>query len=348
MISVGVTIFLVIVIIVSLLFALTNGLNDASSVVATFLSCGAATPVQAILVASFFGLLGAILGGSAVADTVSKVVVLPVEASLLPILLAAILGAVVWNLITWRIGLPSSSTHALIGGIIGAVWVSTGSDHIQWGFNELIGTQHKIVGITKVIVALILSPLLGFLAAFVLQKLTNCVLRNAKFSINKILKRLQWIMAALLAYSHGANDTQKVIGIITLALSAAGNATLDTAPLWLKICGGLVMFAGTMFGGWSIMKTIGRGIYTLRPIHSLNSQITSGGAVLFATFLGAPVSTTHVVVGSITGVGAADEYKMVHWSIAKEIITAWLITIPMAALVAAGVYKIVGLLFKIA
>jgi PiT family inorganic phosphate transporter len=347
MMSVSVVIFLIVVIIVSLLFALTNGLNDASSVVATFLSCGAATPGQAILVASFFGLLGGILGGSAVADTVSKVVVLPVEPSLLPILLAAILGAVVWNLITWKLGLPSSSTHALIGGIIGAVWASTGSNHILWGFGEFIGSQHQIVGITKVIAALILSPLLGFLAAFVLQKLTSLMLRNAKFSVNKTLKRMQWVMAALLAFSHGANDTQKVIGIVTLAFVAAGNATMHAAPLWLRICGGLVMFTGTMFGGWSIMKTIGRGIYTLRPIHSLNSQLTSGGAVLFATFLGAPVSTTHVVVGSIMGVGAADEYKMVHWSIAKEIITAWLITIPMAALVAAGVYKIVEVFFKI-
>jgi inorganic phosphate transporter, PiT family len=347
MISVNVTIFLIIVIIIALFFALTNGLNDASSVVATFISCGAATPGQAISLASIFGLLGAILGGSAVADTVSKVVILPVEASLLPILLAAILGAVTWNLITWRLGLPSSSTHALIGGIIGAVWISTGSNHIQWGVSELIGSQHRIVGITKVVAALVLSPLLGFTAAFLLQKLASLALRNAKFSINRIIKGAQWIMAATLAFSHGTNDTQKVIGIVTLALAASGNMTLSTAPLWLKICGGLVMFSGTLFGGWSIMKTIGRGIYTLRPIHSLNSQLTSGGAVLFATLLGAPVSTTHVVVGSIMGVGAADEYKMVHWSIAKEIITAWLITIPMSALVSAGVYEVVGIFFKI-
>lgn len=347
MVSVNVTILLIIVILVALFFALTNGLNDASAVVATFISCGAATPGQAIMTASIFGLLGAVLGGSAVADTVSKVVILPVEASLLPILLAAILGAVTWNLITWRLGLPSSSTHALIGGIIGAVWISTGSNHIQWGFNELFGAQHQIVGITKVVVALLLSPIIGFLAAFILQKLSSLALRNAKFSINKLIKRMQWIIAAMLAFSHGTNDTQKVIGIVTLALAAAGNISMHTAPLWLKICGGIVMFSGTMFGGWSIMKTIGRGIYTLRPIHSLNSQLTSGGAVLFASFLGAPVSTTHVVVGSIMGVGAADEYKMVHWNIAKEIIAAWLITIPMAACVAATIYKLIDIFFKI-
>lgn len=342
--SASIMIILVIVIIVALIFALTNGLHDASSVVATFITCGAATPEQAIVIASVFGLLGAVLGGSAVADTVSKVVDLPAKASLLPILLAAILGAVLWNLITWKLGLPSSSTHALIGGIIGAVWVSSGAKHIQWGFKELLSNSHHIVGITKVIAALVFSPLLGFIVAFILQKTTLLLLRNAKFSINSWLKGIQWVISAMLAYSHGANDTQKIIGLVTLALTAGGGVTMHTAPLWLRICGGLVMFTGTMFGGWSIMKTVGRGIYTIRPIHSMNSEIASGGSVLLATFVGAPVSTTHVVVGSIMGVGAADEYKMVHWSIAKEIVVAWLITIPLSAVVSALIYSFINLI----
>jgi len=347
MVSISITIILISVIVIALIFALSNGLHDASSVVATFIVCGAATPKQAIGVASVFGLLGAILGGSAVADTISKVIDLPVEASLLTILLAAMLGAVIWNLVTWRLGLPSSSTHALMGGIIGAVWVSSGYKHILWGFKEFIGGNHQMTGIVKVIAALIISPFLGFIVAFILQKVTKVLLRNAKFTVNKSLNRIQWVIAATLAYSHGANDTQKIIGIITLALAAGGNIEMHTAPLWVRLSGGMVMFIGTMLGGWSIIKTIGRGIYNIRPIHSTNSQLASVGSVFIATLIGAPVSTTHVVVGSVMGVGAADEYKMVHWSIAKEIIMAWFITIPLTAIISALVYELLNLIFKL-
>ena len=347
MIPTSITILLILVIATGLIFALSNGLHDASSVVATFISCGAATPQQAIVLASFFGLLGAILGGNAVADTISKVLDLPVQTSLLFILLAAILGAVIWNLVTWKFGLPSSSTHALIGGIIGAVWVSSGYGHILWGWSELVGKNHEITGIVKVVAALIFSPLLGFLTAFMLGKVTKILFRNATYSLNVWLKRVQWVLASLLAFSHGANDTQKIIGIIALALAAGGGTILETAPLWLRVCGGIIMFIGTMIGGWTIMKTIGRGIFTIRPIHSANSQFASVAAVFFATLLGAPVSTTHVVVGSVMGVGAADEYKMVNWGIAREIIIAWFITIPLSALVSAIIYISISTLFRV-
>jgi inorganic phosphate transporter, PiT family len=346
-VSVSITVILTGVIVTALIFALSNGLNDASSVVATFITCGAATPEQAIGVASIFGLIGAIFGGSAVADTISKVIDLPVRSSLLTILLAAILGALIWNLVTWRLGLPSSSTHALIGGIIGAVWVSSGYKYIHWGWNELIGGQHQLTGIAKVVAALIISPMLGFIIAFILQKAAGLLLRNAKFTLNNGLKKIQWGIAAALAYSHGANDTQKIIGIITLALAAGEGAAMNTAPLWVRLSGGLVMFIGTMLGGWAIMKTIGRGIFTVRVIHSVNSQLASAGSLIIATLIGAPVSTTHVVVGSVMGVGAADEYKMVHWSIAKEIILAWFITIPMSAVVSALIYILFNLIFKV-
>jgi len=347
MLSISITMILISVIVIALIFALSNGLHDASSVVATFIICGAATPKQAIGVASVFGLLGAILGGSAVADTISKVIDLPANPLLLKILLAAMLGAVLWNLVTWRFGLPSSSTHALIGGIIGAVWVSSGYTHILWGFKQFMGSNHQITGIVKVIAALLISPLLGFIVAFVLQKVSKVLLRNAKFTINKSLKRIQWVIAATLAYSHGANDTQKIFGIITLAIAAGGSVTMHSTPLWVRISGGTVMFVGTMIGGWSIIKTIGRGIYTIRPIHSTNSQLSAVGSILIATIIGAPVSTTHVVVGSVIGVGVADEYKMVHWSIAKEIIMAWVITIPLTAIVSAIVYLILNSIFKV-
>jgi len=345
MVSISISIILITVILIALIFALSNGLHDASSVVATCIVCGAATPKQAIAIASVFGMIGSIFGGSAVSDTISKVIDLPVNTSMLTILFAAIMGAVIWNLVTWKLGLPSSSTHALIGGIIGSVWVSSGYKHILWGWNELVGEQHQLVGIVKVVAALIISPILGFIIAFILQKVMALLLRNAKFTLNNSLNKLQLGIAAALAYSHGANDTQKIIGIITLALMAGKG--IATTPISVRIAGGLVMFIGTMLGGWTIMRTIGRGIFKIRVIHSLNSQLASSGSLLLATFIGAPVSTTHVVVGSVMGVGAADEYKMVHWSVAKEIILAWFITIPLSAVVSALIYSLSNFIFKV-
>lgn len=335
---------LILVIITALIFTLTNGLHDASSVVATLISCGGASPVQAICLAAFFGFLGAVTSGSAVANTISAIVTVPAEPALLSILLAGMIGAVIWNVVTWRFGLPSSSTHALVGGVIGAVWISRGAAYILWGFHELLGPTHQLVGITKVVAALLLSPVMGLVAAFLLQTISNIVLRNANFGVNRWIKRIQWVIASLLAYSHGANDTQKIVGIITLALGAASYPFGYVSAEWISSLGGSVMFIGTLFGGWSIMKTVGRGIYTIRPIHSLNSQLSSGGAIILATVLGAPVSTTHVVVGSVAGVGAADEFRMVNWNIGKEIIIAWCITIPAAGLAGAAVYYLIKFL----
>jgi len=342
--TVSLALILAVVIFMALIFTLTNGLHDASSVVATFIASGAGNPVQGICLAAVFGFIGAVTGGDAVANTVSSIVNIPSDNALLKVLLAAMIGAVVWNLVTWRFGFPSSSTHALVGGLVGAVWIARGPENILWGFSEIAGPSSHIVGLTKVLMALFLSPVLGFIAALVLQTVANILLRNAKFSINKWIKRLQWLIAALLAYSHGANDTQKIVGIISLALAAAGYLGGQIPQVWIKGLAGAVMFAGTLLGGWPIMKTIGRGIYTIRPIHSLNSQLSSGAGILLATALGAPVSTTHVVVGSVAGVGAADEFRMVNWNIGKEIIIAWCITIPASALAAAIVYAALMLL----
>ncbi len=335
---------LIAVILTALIFILTNGLHDASSVVATLIACGAANPVQAVCLAAVFGFLGAVTSGSAVANTIATVVAVPTEAPLLTVLLAGLIGAVLWNLATWQFGLPSSSTHALIGGVVGAVWASRGADYILWGWSELLGRNHQLIGIAKIIAALLLSPLMGLAVAFVLQKTANFLLRNADFRINIWLKRLQWLIAALLAYSHGGNDTQKMVGIIMLALAAASYPAGAVAPVWINAVGGGVMFAGTLLGGWSIVKTIGRGIYTIRPIHSLNSQLASGGSIILATLLGAPVSTTHVVVGSVAGVGSADEFRMVNWQIGKEIIIAWIITMPASGVAAALVYYLLLLI----
>ena len=338
--TISTVLILTIVVSVALIFTLTNGLHDASSVIATFISCGAANPIQAISLAAIFGFVGALTSGSAVANTISGIVTIPTETALLKVLLAAMIGAVAWNLVTWKFGFPSSSTHALVGGLVGAVWVARGTNYILWGWSELIGPGHQLLGVTKIVAALILSPLIGFMAAFMLQSISNIILRNAKFSINKWIKKIQWVLAGLLAYSHGANDSQKTVGIIWLALASASYSNGQIGLIWIKGLVGAGMFAGTLLGGWPIMKTIGRSIYTIRPIHSLNSQLSSGGCLVFATALGAPVSTTHVVVGSVIGVGGADEFRMVNWKIGKEIIIAWCITIPASAIVAAMVFYI--------
>jgi PiT family inorganic phosphate transporter len=329
-----------VVILAALVFVLTNALHDASSVVATFISSGAGNPVQAITLAAIFSFIGALAGGNAVADTISSIAAVPADPLLLNILLAAMGGAVIWNLVTWYFGLPSSSTHALIGGLVGAVWMARGSEYVLWGFSELIAPDHQLVGISKVLLFLLLSPLLGFAAAFVLQTITNVLLRNAKSAINKWIERLQWLITALLAFSNGANDTQKIVGIITLAVASVSELSSQLPLLGIKGTVGAVTFAGTLLGGWPVIKTIGREIYTIRPIHGLNSQLSAGASVLLSTLLGAPVSTTHVVVGSVAGVGAADEFRMVNWNIGQEIITAWCITIPAAALAAAIIYYI--------
>lgn len=337
---------LAIVIIIALIFTLTNGLHDASSVVATMIACKAASPVQAVLIASIFGLLGVFFSGNQVADTVSAIIKVSPSINLIHILIASLLGAVVWNIVTWRIGIPSSSTHALVGGLIGAAWIANGPDSILWGISELFSGNHQVVGIMKVIVSLIFSPVLGFSIAYVIQKISMLLLRNAKFSINRTINKLQWIVAAALAFSHGANDSQKITGLISLALISAGVVNSHAVPPLIKIAIGLIMFLGTALGGWKIMKTIGNKIYDLRPIHSLNSMISSGTSILFATFTGAPVSTTHVVVGGIMGVGSADEYRMVNWNIGKEIVTAWFITIPCSAIASSIIYFLInGVIF---
>jgi inorganic phosphate transporter, PiT family len=346
MIAYSTLLLLGLVIFCSLGFILSNGLHDASSVIATLISSGAASSRVAILLAAGAGLAGAMTGGHAVADTIASLIDLPEDKALLPVLLAAILGALAWNLATWKLGLPSSSTHALVGGIIGAVSVAAGPGHILWGWQALVdGASPRLAGILLVVAGLFISPLFGFIVAFALGKISRLMFRNASFGLNRWLNRLQYLAAAVLAYSHGANDTQKSIGILTTALLASGLLARATPPLWVQLASGLLMFGGTLLGGWPIMKTIGRGLYDIQPIHSVNSQMAAVSSILFATLAGAPISTTHVVVGSVMGVGTADRYKMVRWQVIREILMAWLITMPAAAAVAGVIMLVVGRVF---
>jgi PiT family inorganic phosphate transporter len=328
-----------VIVFVSLLFAVTNGIHDSSSMVATPISCEAMSPRVAVVFASVVGFAGAMLGGSAVSNTVSSIISLPADSNLLPILLASVLSATIWNLVTLRVRLPSSSTHALIGGMVGAAVAASGTSSVHWGWSELTGSAHRLDGVTLVVVFLLMSILIGFLLGLVIQALSRQALKNATKKANVPIRRAQLLTAALLAFGHGANDTQKQMGIITLGLIAAGYASSSEGiPFWVRTAAALMMAVGTVGGGWGIMKTLGSRIFKLEPIHSLSSQIASSSSLAVSTLAGAPVSSTQVVASSIIGVGTSENPKRVQWSVGKEIVAAFLMTIPAAMALSAILY----------
>ena len=328
-------------VIVILLFDVTNGFHDASNMIATVVASRAMTPVQAVLLVGTFHFIGPLLGGTAVANTIGKFVdvsSLEVVVSL-AIILCGLSGAIFWNLLTWWFGIPSSSSHALVGGLIGAVVFASGAEHVVWGFTQLL--HGELTGVTKVILALILSPLIGFWVGFGLHRLMGRVLQGARPSMNRNLKQVQWLTAAGLSFSHGANDAQKSMGIITMVLLLSGYIDEFQVPLWVIISCASMITIGTMMGGWRIVRTVGFGIYKVRPLHAVDAQLTSALVIFGASAIGAPVSTTHVVSSSIMGIGSSERPKAVRWGKAQEIISTWLITIPGAALAAAVVYWLV-------
>jgi PiT family inorganic phosphate transporter len=318
----------VLVIILSIIFAFTNGFNDAGSTVATLISAGVASPRAAVVFSSIIGFAGAILGGSAVALTIQSLVTGENGEVLAFILMSSVLAAVLWNLIGWRTGLPTSSTHALVGGLIGAGIAAGGSGSVLWGFDELVSTGHQLVGVTKTFVFLVASIAIGFFGGYVAMKLSRVLLRNATRGINRPIRRVQWVTAGLVAFSHGANDTQKQMALIALVLFSAGYASTPEIPAWTRALCALAIALGTVGGGWRIMKTIGRRIYRIKPIHSLDSQAPSALSIVFSTLAGAPVSSTQVVSSSVLGVGAAENAKMVNWRVGRDMMLSWVLAIP--------------------
>ncbi len=339
------TLFLIAVatIVIVLVFDYTNGFHDAANIVATVIASRAMTPAQAVIIVGVFEFLGPLLGGTAVANTIGKFIVLDGVAPILSlsILLCGLIGAIAWNLATWYFGIPSSSSHALVGGLIGAVVVSVGADHVVWGFTEL--ANGHLTGIVKVLAALVLSPLIGFWVGFLIHRLLNALLMAANPAANARLRGLQFITAAGLAFSHGANDAQKSMGILTLVLLLGGFIPSFEVPFWVMLACATAITLGILSGGWRIVRTLGFAIYRVRPIHALGSQLTSAGVIMAASLAGAPVSTTHVVATSIMGIGASERPRAVRWAKAKDIATTWMITIPGAALVAIQAYALVNL-----
>jgi len=319
------SILIVLLIGIALLFDFLNGLHDSSNVVATMISSRAVSPRVALLMSAAAHFSAPFLFGVAVAKTIGHQVVAE-EAVTIPVILAATLSAIVWNVITWWLGIPSSSSHALIGGLVGAVAVSFGLRNIQ------------LTGLGKVLMALFISPLLGLTAGYVIMKLVLFLVRGASPRVSTLFKRLQWITSLGLALSHGTNDAQKTMGIITMGLVATGYLSRFEVPWWVILLSATAIALGTAFGGWRLIRTLGTKFYKVRPIHGFTSQLTSATVIMGAALLGGPVSTTHVVSSSIIGVGSAERLSKVRWGVAGNIVAAWVVTIPASALMAALLY----------
>ncbi|GAV24399.1 inorganic phosphate transporter [Carboxydothermus islandicus] len=322
----------VIVTILALTFDFVNGFHDTANAVATSVTTRALSPKQAVLLAGILNFVGAV-SGTAVAKTIGKGIVQPHTINQY-VIIAALVGAITWNLITWYYGLPSSSSHALIGGLIGATIAGTGVKALL------------IKGILeKVLLPLVLSPIIGFSIGFIIMTSFFWIFdKAAPFPLNMKFRKLQVLSAAMASFSHGSNDAQKSMGIITLALFSAGYLTTFEIPLWVKLACALAMGLGTYSGGWRIIKTMGSKIFRIEPVNGFAADLSSSITIYGSSLLGAPVSTTHVVASSILGVGSAKRFSGVNWEVGKNIVTAWVLTIPAAGLMAALMYQLISLL----
>ena len=322
---------LLVAIALALAFAVTNGFHDAANAIAALVATRAARPLQAVMMASVFNLLGPLLLGAAVANTIASIVAVP-QAAVIPVVGAALIGAVSWNVFTWLRGLPSSSGHALVGGLVGAGLVDSGLNGVNWG--GLDGLHP--VGVFGVLIALAIAPPLGALAGFAAIRGLRVALRRASRSVGRPIRAGEWLMSAGLAFSHGANDAQKTVGLIAVLLLAGGKIPSLAAPVWVEAASGAALTIGTTMGGWTIVRTIGHRIYPLRPLDGLASQSSSTAVILGASVLGAPVSTTQVVASSVVGIGGGRRrWHRVHWRVVGAIGLSWLTTMPTTAVLAA-------------
>ncbi|MBC7250927.1 MAG: inorganic phosphate transporter [Anaerolineae bacterium] len=307
---------------IALIFDFLNGFHDSSNIVATMISSRAMRPRSALLLSAVAEFCGPFLFGVAVATTVGHEVIVE-QAVTLPVILAALVSAITWNVITWLLGIPSSSSHALIGGMLGAAVVS-------FGFQAVL-----VRGLLKVLAALFFSPVLGLLAGYLIMNLVLFLVRGASPRVNWLFKRAQTLTSLALALSHGSNDAQKTMGIITMGLVATGYLPTFEVPWWVVLLCAGAMSLGTALGGWRLIRTLGGKFYKIRPVHGFTTQITSAVVILGAGLLGGPVSTTQVVSSAVMGVGAAERLSKVRWHVAVDIVMAWILTIPVTALLAA-------------
>jgi len=322
------------VVVLALSFDFINGFHDTANAIATSVSTRAMSPRTAVLLAAVLNFVGA-LTFTGVAKSIGGKVADPASIENgMYIIVATLIAAIAWNLITWWYGIPSSSSHALIGSMAGAVVAAAGFSGINLG------------GFASIIMGLVFSPIIAFAVGFVVMK---CVFKIfADFSphrLNRNFRRMQILTACFQAFTHGTNDAQKAMGVITFALVAGGLQSELEVPLWVKMAAATAMGLGTAIGGWKIIKTMGTKIFKIEPANGVSADLTSASVILGATVTGFPVSTTHVVTSAILGVGAAKRFRDVKWGVAGKIVATWFITIPVSALLAGVVYAIIDFLF---
>ena len=326
----GLTLTLLAVLGLAVLFDYINGFHDTANAIATSVSTRALRPEFAILLSAVANFVGA-LTGTAVAKTVAAgIIVAPAGHDGQVVVAGALVGAITWNILTWRLGIPSSSSHALIGGLLGAVVVASGVE--AW---QLDGIFYKVL------VPLVASPIIGLAVGFSLMVvLLNLFRRANPHSLNSVFRRLQLLSASYMAFGHGSNDAQKTMGIMTLALVAAGILEKPDVPVWVILLAATAISLGTAAGGWRIIRTMGQRVVKLDPVHGFAAETTAATVILTASHFGVPVSTTHVISSAIMGVGSSDRFSAVRWGIAGNIVVAWVLTIPASGLVAGLVYAV--------
>lgn len=327
--------FVVFIILIALAFDFTNGMHDAANSIATVVSTRVLTPRQAVVWAAFFNFVAFLIFGTGVAHTIGKGMI---DISVVTpfVVFTALLGAIGWNMFTWYMGLPTSSSHALIGGYAGAAIAKAGSG--------VIISQGWVKTVAFIFVAPFLGMLLGLLFLVVTTRLVH---KKHPAVINKWARRLQLLSAALYSLGHGGNDAQKTMGIITSLIYSAGWLKTFHVPLWVVLSAHAAIAMGTISGGWRIVKTMGQKITKLRPIDGFCAETASAISIFLATHMGVPVSTTHVITGAISGVGAAKRFSAVHWGVTLKIVWAWIFTIPGAALIGGTMYFVFAALGKI-
>lgn len=321
------------VIVLALAFDFINGFHDTANAIATCIATRSLSPRIAIIMSAFLNFVGAMVS-TGVAKTIGGEIVTSPQMVDSTVLIAALFAAIVWNLFTWKIDMPSSSSHALIGGVLGAVTISYGTGAINGN------------GVFMIVAGLIGSPVIAMFSGYVIMTLLFILFRNVgRSKVNYISLHIQSLSAAVMAFSHGSNDAQKCMGIITLALLSGGYIGELEVPFLVKIACAFAMCAGTSVGGWRIIRTVGNKIFRLEPVNGLAADINSALTIFTATFLHLPVSTTHVVTGSIMGVGWAKRFRAVHWNVAYSMVGAWVMTIPSTAAVGALVYILIRYIF---
>ncbi len=319
------------VIILALVFDFLNGVHDSSNVVATMISSRALSPRVALGMTAVANFIGPFIFGVAVAETIGNEVIVA-DAINLVVILAGLASAILWNILTWYLGFPSSSSHALVGGLVGAVLIDAGWEAIL------------LPGLLKILLSLLLSPFIGFIFGFLVLRLLFYICWNASPRVNNYFKTGQIFTSLSLALSHGTNDAQKTMGIITLALVTGGYLVVFRVPDWVKLACATMIALGTALGGWRLIRTLGAKFYRIRPVDGFASQAASSAVILGASILGGPVSTTQVVSSSIMGAGAAERKNKVRWGVAQEIAMAWIFTIPVTALAGAGIFWLLDLI----